>query len=162
MSLIRWNSYDPFYEIGRMMNRMQSIMDRALAPFEGNPVQPRDANLLDFDMTSDDKRIIVRAPLPGFSENEVSVDVRGNVLTIAAESKKEREDQQANWHIREIRYGKFARSVLLPAEVSTDKADAWLENGILTVELPKKKPSLIQKIAGKARNLLKGGNSKKA
>lgn len=161
MTLMRRKPYDLFYDIDntmdRMIERMWSAMNSALAPFNGDLIQRSDANRLAIDMTSDDKNIIVRTALPGFKENEVNVEISGNMLTISAEQKMEREDQQANWYIREMRYGSFARSVLLPEEVATDKAEASLESGILTVKLPKQKPSPVQRIAVKARKLLKGG-----
>lgn len=164
MSLMRWNPYDPFDNMNRTMNRvlgqMRSMMDSALVPFDSELGHYPDANPLAVDMTSDDKQVIVRTALPGFTEDDVQVDVQGNVLTITAESKTEREDQQANWHIREMRFGKFARSIMLPEEVVTDKADASLENGILTVKLPKEKPSPVKKIAVTARKLLKGNGEK--
>lgn len=166
MSLMRRNPYDPFEDfdqsVNRMMNRMRSLMNTSLLPYEGGLLQREDANLLAVDMTSNDHEIIVRTALPGFKEDEVNVDVKGNVLTISAESRTEREDQQANWHIRELRYGKFARSVILPEEIVSDRADASLENGILTVRLPKQKPNPIQKIAVTARNLLKAGRKQES
>jgi HSP20 family protein len=162
MSLMRWNPNSDLGEFDRLMNRMvermRTLTDMPLLPFDSELLQRADANLPAIDMTSDDKHVIVRAEMPGFKEDEVKVDVRGNVLTITAESKQEREDKQENWHIREMRYGKFARSVMLPEEVTFDKADATLEDGILTVKLPKQKPSPVHQIAVKARNLLKGGN----
>jgi HSP20 family protein len=82
----------------------------------------------------------------------VDIDVQGKVLTITAESKSEREDKQGNWHVREIRFGKFMRSIPLPEEVATDNADAALENGILTVKLPKKQSSPLQKIEVKSKS----------
>jgi len=139
------------------MERMRSMFNMPFAALEDGLVQSQDANLLPIDMTSDENNIVVRTSVPGFSEDDVHVDVQGNVLTITAESKSERQDQQANWHIREMRYGKFARSVLLPEAVKVDKADASLENGILTVKLPKQKPSPVSKIAVKARKLLSRG-----
>lgn len=166
MSLMRRTPYDPFEDfdrsMNRMLNQMRSLMNMSLLPYDGSLIQREDANLLAVDMTSDDKHIIVRTALPGFSEDEVNVDVRGNVLNITAESKTEREDQQANWHLREMRCGKFARSILLPEEVASDRADALLENGILTIKLPKQKPNPIQKIAVKAKNLLKGGKKQES
>lgn len=153
MSLIKRNPYKLFDELERsMMNRMRSM----LLPFDDDMVQPFDANMMAVDMSSDEKSITVRTELPGFTEDEINVDVRGNVLNISAESKKEHEDQNENWHIREMHYGKYARSIVLPEEVVIDKADATLENGILTVKLPKQTPGPIQKIAAKAKNLLTG------
>ena len=162
MSLMRWNPNTGLSEfdglMNRMMERMRAMLEMPLLSFDSDLLQRSDANLMAIDMTSDDKHVIVRAEVPGFKEDEIKVDVRGNVLTITAESKQEREDRQANWHIREMRYGKFARSIMLPEEVVYDKADASLENGILTVKLPKQKPSPVHQIVVKARNLLKGGN----
>ncbi len=161
MTLMRRDPYDLFDYFDRRMNRLwerlESMFGWPLSPFDADLAQRSDANLLAVDMTADDNDIIVRAALPGFKEDEINVDVRGNVLTITAESKAEREDRQANWHIREMRYGKFARSITLPEEVVVNKADASLENGILTVKLPKQKPSPVHKIMVKARNLLKAG-----
>jgi HSP20 family protein len=158
---MRRNPYSPFEDfyqtVDRMLDRMQSMMGVSLLPHPGGLLQREDSNLLAVDMTSDDQEVIVRAALPGFSEDEIAIDVRGNVLTISAESRVEREDRQANWHIREMRYGKFARSVMLPEEVEADKADASLENGILTVKLPKQQPNPAKKIAVKAKKLLKSG-----
>ncbi len=161
MTLMRREPYDIFDYFDRQMNRLwdrwSAMMNAPLSPFDIDLIQGSDVNRLAVDMTTDDNNIIVRAALPGFKEDEINVDVRGNVLTISAESKVEREDQQANWHIREMRYGKFARAITLPEEVVVNKADASLENGLLTVKLPKQKPSPVHKIMVKARNLLKGG-----
>lgn len=166
MSLMRRNPYDPFEDFDKSMNRMlsqmRSLMNTSLVPYERGLMQREDANMLAVDMSSDDKHVVVRTALPGFSEDEVDVDVQGNVLTISAESKTEHEDQQENWHIREMRYGKFARSVVLPEEIAATKADASLENGILTVKLPKQKPNPVQKIAVKAKNLLKGSKKQES
>jgi HSP20 family protein len=157
MSLMRRNPYDPLFSLEQAMDRMRSMLNTALVPFNGEFVQSGDANTLAVDMTSDEKHIIIRTALPGFKEDEVNVDVRGNMVTITAETKTEREDHNANWHIREMRYGKFARTLVLPEEVAATDADASLDDGILTVKLPKQKPGPVHKIAVKARNLLKGG-----
>lgn len=151
MTLLRRGPYDLFYDMDRTMDRMRSLLDWGAGP-------ELNANTLAIDMSSDEQNLIIRTALPGFKENEVNIDVRGNVLTISAETQTERDDQQANWHIREMRYGKFSRSVMLPEDVSTDKADASLADGILTVKLPKQKTSVVHRIAVKARNLLKAGD----
>lgn len=160
MSLMRWNPNSGLNEfdnlMSQMMERMRRMMDMPLLSLDAETVQRADAFLPAMDMTSDDKHVIVRAEVPGFKEDEITVDVRGNMLTILAESKQEREEKQENWHIREMRSGRFARSVVLPEDILSDKADASLENGILTVRLPKQTPSPVHRIAVKARNLLKG------
>jgi len=153
--LTRYNPDSPFRQIQRLMDRMWDSMGRDLPALDHDWMQPGDANLLDVDMTSDEKSVIVRTAIPGVKEDEINVDVNGNVLTISAETQSEREDGDENWHMREMRYGKFSRSVRLPEEVAVGKAEASLENGILTVTLPKEKPNPAQKIAVKAKKMLK-------
>ena len=140
-----------------MMDRMGSSLGLSLLPFDGEWTQFPEADLLAVDMTSDDNNVIVRTALPGVNEDDINIDVRDNVLTISAETKTETEDTDQNWHVREMRYGKVHRSVVLPDAVDIDKADAQLENGILKIELPKKEPSPAHKIAVKAKKLLKTG-----
>jgi HSP20 family protein len=161
MSLTRRdpNQYDPFYNVNRMFDQMRTFMNTALVPFEGQVWPEFDTNTLAVDMTSDEKNVIIRTGVPGFKEDEVNIDVQGKILTITAESKSEHEDKKENWHIRELRYGKFARSITLPDEVIADHAEASLENGVLTLTLPKQKPSLAKKIAVKARELLPAGHN---
>lgn len=157
MSLMRRDQYDPFSNMRRMMDRMRSSLGLSLLPFDEEWPQFPDTDLLAVDMTSDEDNVIVRTALPGVNEDDINIDVRGNVLTISAETKSETEDNDQNWHVREMRYGKVHRSVTLPDEVDIDKANAELENGILKIELPKKESSPAHKIAVKAKKLLKGG-----
>ena len=136
---------------------MRSSMGMSLLPFDEEWPEFSDTNLLAVDMTSDENNVIVRTALPGVNEDNINIDVRGNVLTISAETKLEIEDKDQNWYVREMHYGKVSRSVTLPDEVNIDQADAELENGILKIELPQKQPSLAHKIAVKAKKLLKSG-----
>lgn len=157
MSLIRRNRYNRLSEFDRMMNRMWSMLDDStLGEWEG---QHNDARPLAVDVKSSENEVIVRAALPGVNEDEIDINVEGNVLTISAETQSEHEDKQENWHVREMSYGKFARSIALPEDVLTDEAEASLENGILTVTLPKKEPNPARKIAVKGRQTIESGTN---
>ncbi len=78
-----------------------------------------------------------RLPLPGIKADEVQISVTGDVLTIKGETTQEEENKDKAWHIREQRWGAFERSVALPTAVTSDKANAEFENGILIITLPK-------------------------
>ncbi|HLV37039.1 MAG TPA: Hsp20/alpha crystallin family protein [Spirillospora sp.] len=145
--------YDPFTDMQRMFERMNRLMHW---PFERDLSWPEDANPLAIDMTSDGNQVVVKTALPGVKENDVHVEVRGNVLTISAETRAARENRDWNWYMREMRYGRFARSIRLPDEVNVDKAEAKLEDGVLTVTLPHQRPSPLKRIAVTAQKLLKG------
>ena len=58
-------------------------------------------------------------------------------ITLRGEIAAPEADEQARWLLRERRHGKFARTLTLPTEVEGAKAEATIENGVLTVRLPK-------------------------
>ena len=145
-----WN---PFRE----MRRMLDAMERSLMPSD-RLLDTADENWLALDISSDDKNVIVRTAVPGVKQEDIDINVSGDVLTISAESKSEREDRRQNWHMRELRYGKFSRAVRLPEGVNVDKAEAELKDGILTVILPRSQPGPVKQIAIKAKKLLQGKN----
>jgi len=151
--LMRYDRFDPFREMRRMMEQIE----RELLPFEGDvEVSP-----LALDISSDDKNLIVRTAVPGVKEEDINISVHDGVLTVSAESHFERDEQKENWHRRELRYGKFSRAVRLPEDVNFEKAEAELENGMLTIKLPKSEPTPVQKIAVKAKKLIEGKAEKK-
>jgi HSP20 family protein len=156
-TLIRYS--DPF---DRMVRSMQQAFDRNLSLFnEADLFAFPGFDSLAVDVTTSEQQVVVKTAIPGVKEDDIKLDVQGNILTISAETKDEHEDQQANWYLREMRYGKFSRSVQLPEEVASDKAEATLHNGILTVTLPKAQPNPVKNIAVKAKQLLTGTAEKK-
>lgn len=145
--------YSPFREMRRMMD----MIERDLLPFDNEAEQ----NPLALDVSSDEKQVTVRTAIPGVKEDDINIEVKDGMLTISAESRHEQEDKQENWHRRELRYGRFTRSVRLPDDVDFDKANAELENGMLTIKLPKTQPGPVQKIAVKAKKMIEGKAEKK-
>lgn len=89
------------------------------------------------DMYQTDNEVVVKATIPGFTADQVQINLTGDVLTLKGEAKQEDERKDKSWHIHEHRFGAFERSVALPTAVKTDKAEAVFQNGILTVTLPK-------------------------
>lgn len=81
----------------------------------------------------------VRADLPGVDKKDVKVSVDDNLISIEAEVQREEEKKEGERVVYSERYAsKFMRQFTLPGEVDASKADAKLENGVLTLTLPKK------------------------
>ena len=80
---------------------------------------------------------IVRANLPGISQDNVSVNIHEDVLSISAETAAENRDETSTMLIRERRFGKLSRSLRFPSNVDGDAAQASYENGVLSITLPK-------------------------
>ncbi|XP_047053393.1 16.9 kDa class I heat shock protein 1-like [Lolium rigidum] len=89
---------------------------------------------------------VFKADLPGVKKEEVKVEVEdGNVLVISGERTKEKEDKNEKWHRVERSSGKFVRRFRLPENTKVEEMKAGLENGVLTVTVPKaevKKPEV--------------------
>lgn len=98
------------------------------------------------DVSETGKEIMVNAELPGMDATNIDISVRGNVLTLKGERKREYEERDENLHRVERRYGAFSRSIGLPAEVDSEKAEATYKDGVLRLILPKTKEESIRKI----------------
>ncbi|CAM0879011.1 unnamed protein product [Alopecurus aequalis] len=89
---------------------------------------------------------VFKADLPGVKKEEVKVEVEdGNVLVVSGERTKEKEDKNDRWHHVERSSGKFVRRFRLPENAKVEEVKAGLENGVLTITVPKveiKKPEV--------------------
>lgn len=88
------------------------------------------------DIYEKDSRIVAKAEIPGISPDDIALSVDGNILTISGERRQEKEVKKENYYQSEASYGRFQRTVELPAEVNAEQAKAEYKNGVLTVELP--------------------------
>lgn len=150
MSLTRW---DPFREMMTLREAMNNL-------FEESFVRPatltrtetgETAAPLSIDMYETENEVVVEAPLPGFTPEEVEIELQNNVLTLKAERTEEREREEATYHVRERRYGRFYRKLALPTDVNADEAEAVFENGILKLQLPKAEAAKPRKITAHAK-----------
>jgi HSP20 family protein len=104
------------------------------------------------DVAEDADRISVTAELPGFREEDVKVELHGDLLTISGERKRESDRRNRDYRRVERSYGEFRRSFTLPASVDRENVKANFSDGLLKLELPKKpeaKPRQIPITAGK-------------
>ncbi|CAM8914594.1 unnamed protein product [Rhodiola kirilowii] len=89
---------------------------------------------------------VFKADLPGLKKEEVKVEVEdGRVLQISGERSKESEEKNDKWHRIERSSGKFVRRFRLPENAKMEEVKASIENGVLTVTVPKeqvKKPEV--------------------
>ena len=91
------------------------------------------------DVAEDDKNFIVKAEIPGVSKNDIKVAVDGNVVSVSAEIKREKEEKDGPRTIRSERYyGSVSRSFALDENVNQSAAMAKYEDGVLQLTLPKK------------------------
>ncbi len=105
------------------------------------------------DMYENEDNIVVEVALPGFDPDQIDISVEDGQLTIKGEIKSDTEEDNGNghnYHLRECFHGAFRRTVSLPIEVDAEAAAARLENGLLTLTLPKAEAAKPRQIPVKA------------
>lgn len=91
------------------------------------------------DVKEDDKSYTVHADIPGAKKEDIQVDIDGNVVSVRAETKQEKEERKGEKVVYSERsYGMMSRSFSLPLEVDEKGARAEYKDGVLNLTLPKK------------------------
>ena len=100
-----------------------------------------------FDVYEEQDNFVVKAELPGMKKEDINVSLQDGTLIISGERKGETKDEGAEVFRAERYFGKFQRTVSLPATVAVNNVKAEYKDGILTVTLPKSekaKPKQIE------------------
>jgi HSP20 family protein len=134
MAIERWYPFTDIMTLRQAMDRL----------FEESFVRPSrtlgtngqvTAPALDIYQRPDE--VVVKAALPGVKPDDVNIDITGGILTIKGESKAEQEIKREDYLYQDRRYGTFCRSVVLPSSLKSDKTEATMEDGVLTLTIPK-------------------------
>jgi HSP20 family protein len=121
--------YDPFGDLDDMFKGLM------LRPVRFEQQVPQ----IKIDVKENDGAYVVRADIPGVKKEDIKVDVDGNVISISAEVKEEKEQKEGGRVIRSERYyGSMSRSFSLGQDVDEKTAKAKYTDGVLELTLPKK------------------------
>jgi HSP20 family protein len=134
----------PFAELERLSRQM----DRLSYGLLGRPgLGWRPASVFPaINLTEDTDRYYVRAELPGIKADALDIQAVGRNLTLSGERTIPSEGQNVRYHRREREAGKFSRVIGLPGDIDTDKVEAKLANGMLTVTIAKAEASKPKQI----------------
>ncbi len=135
MTIVKW---DPFRNVAALQDRINRIFDESFS---------RTADLDDdismsawkplVDIYETDEAIILKAELPGIKKDDVSVEVKDNVLTLKGVRTEEKEIKEKNYYRKERAFGTFSRSFNLQHRIQPDKIKARFKDGVLKIEIPK-------------------------
>jgi HSP20 family protein len=129
--------FDPFRDLTDFRRILERFFDEPLLRRE-LPIKDTDYLApMPIDLFEEGEKLIVKAWIPGLKPEEIKLNVVDNVLFINALVKYEEEKTERTYYLREFVYNRFERSVRLPFPVVVDKIEAFFENGLLTITLPK-------------------------
>ena len=124
-------SYSPWRDLEHVQNRLAGFFDGASA---GQRSWTPSVNVSE---TKD--ALELTAELPGVPEDNLSIELENNLLTISGETSEQvtEADEERRYHVWERSRGSFRRSFSLPRTISGDDIAATFENGVLSILLPK-------------------------
>ncbi|TQV86257.1 Hsp20/alpha crystallin family protein [Exilibacterium tricleocarpae] len=101
------------------------------------------------DVASDEKSYHVTLEAPGMTESDLSIEVRGDVLTIQGQKQEENESKDKHFYRIERSYGAFRRTLSLPEDANADGIEAAMKNGVLSLVIPRREviDSEVKKIS---------------
>ncbi len=162
MALVRW-------EPVRELTSLQSEMNRLFNTFFDSPTTSSGANggavrrwVPAMDLVETDGHFVLRADLPGLSEEDVAIELEDDVLTLTGERKTEHEEKREGFYRVERSFGHFRRSLTLPEGVNAEAIEAHFDKGVLEVRIPKpeqRKPRRVAIQVGESRTTIEGTES---
>jgi HSP20 family protein len=107
------------------------------------------------DVSETSESLTLRLEVPGLSRDKLKIAVENNTLTVRGEKSQETSSEDETFHRTERSFGAFERSFTLPPYVDTDNVKASLQDGVLTVTLPRREEAKAREIS------IEGGGQKK-
>jgi HSP20 family protein len=129
----RW---DPFEEIRKTQERLNLLFEDFMPMKKwggGNVFTPA------IDIKEDENKLVVTTDLPGINKEDIEINLKEDMLEISAKTGKEKETEEEGYIRKEREYTHFYRAVRLPSSVKEEGSTAKIENGVLTITLPKMK-----------------------
>lgn len=134
-------TYSPFdVQIDRFLNE-------ALRTVSGNGTEWRPA----CNVYEDERGFLIEAVLPGMEAKDAEIVYEDDVLTLKGERRAESVESGRMYLVREMKYGRFSRSFMLPDNVDRDKVSATYKDGVLRIALPKREETRPRRIAIESR-----------
>ena len=145
MALIRW---EPARELSSLQSEMNRLFNTMFdSPSGGGGTAALRRWMPAMDLLETDDHFVLRADLPGMSEEDVNIELEDSTLTISGERKAEHETKDEGYYRLERAFGAFSRTLQLPKGIDPESVTASFDRGVLEVRIPKpeeRKPRRIE------------------
>jgi len=124
-------------ERGRNLEAEEHFEEESEWPGQPLAEEPVEEGELPVDMYQTPDSIVIRALVAGVTPDDLDISITRDMVTIRGRREENREAANEDYYHRELFWGGFARTLLLPEEVMIDEADAKEKHGLLEIILPK-------------------------
>ena len=135
MAIVRW---DPFRDVAALQDRINRIFNES---FGSSRELDDDVSHYDWRPPADIYKtadgFVLKVELAGVEKEDVSVEVKDNVLTLKGERLLDPEIKDEHYYRKERAFGKFHRSFTLQESILPEQVKASLKNGVLTISIPR-------------------------
>ena len=111
---------------------------------------PESEGQLTIDVYQTPNDVVIKSTIAGVQPENLDISISNDMITIKGKRDKDENIPQENYYYQECYWGPFSRSIILPVDVESDRAQAGMKNGILTIRLPK-----IEKVKTRKIKVLK-------
>jgi len=136
------SGWNPYKDLLFLQERMSRVFDEALMQYRGGAgfACAGTGTFPPVDIFETDIDIILRAELPGLDIDEISIEVKDNLITICGERRPKKHLTAESYHRMERFYGVFERVFCLPHQVRRADVRAAINNGVLEIAVAKITP----------------------
>ena len=134
MTIVRW---EPLRELSSLQSEMNRLFNTVFDQPTGAGAGAMRRWVPAMDLVETPEHFVLRADLPGMTEEDVKIELEDSVLTISGERKAEHQDREEGFYRLERAFGAFSRSLTLPKGVDAESVTATFEHGVLEVRVPK-------------------------
>lgn len=101
---------------------------------------------LSIDVFQTPSDIVIKSTIAGVKPENLDIAITNDMVTIRGRRESDENLESDDYFYQECYWGPFSRSIILPADVQTEKSLATLKNGVLTIKLPKSEKIKTKKI----------------
>lgn len=130
-----WTDWD------RVFDNFRREFERTMSSFPALNLPSMPMASMSCDVLDEGDRYVIHAEMPGVEKKDVKLNASDNSIEISVEHKEESEEKKKDFLRKERKAVSYYRRLPLPEKVDSSKATAKLNNGILTIDIPKVTPT---------------------
>ncbi len=127
-------------------NQQQSVQPQMQQEPVKEPEEPEEEGQLNIDVYQTEEDIVIKSAISGVKAQDLDINIQNDMVTVRGTRRPDEFIDQEDYYYQECFWGTFSRAVILPVDIDPENVQAELEDGILTVRLPKAEKIKTRKI----------------